>query len=149
MTFRIWIWLLSLAALWGGSFFFAKVAVGELPPLTVVLGRVGLAAIALNLVLATTGQSLFRADTPWPAFLAMGLLNNLVPFALIFWAQTHIASGLASILNATTPLFTVLVAHIATDDERLSSRQLAGMAVIGMALLVMDGRIAARRAAAK
>jgi len=120
MTFRIWIWLLSLAALWGGSFFFAKVAVGELPPLTVVFGRVGLAALALNLVLAINGQGLFRAGTPWPTFLAMGLLNNLVPFALIFWAQTHITSGLASILNATTPLFTVLVAHVATDDERMT-----------------------------
>jgi drug/metabolite transporter (DMT)-like permease len=138
MTFRTWIWLLSLAALWGGLFFFARVAVGELPPLTVVFGRVGLAAIALNLVLATTGQGLFRADTPWLTFVAMGLLNNLVPFALIFWAQTHIASGLASILNATTPLFTVLVAHIATDDERMTRSKMLAVLIgfAGVAVLL-------------
>src|SRR5262245_60209683 len=108
MTSRTWLWLLSLAILWGGSFFFAKVAVGELPPLSVVFGRVALAALALNLFLAIRGRSLMRAGSPWLPFFAMGLLNNLLPFALIFWAQTHIASGLASILNATTPLFTAL-----------------------------------------
>jgi drug/metabolite transporter (DMT)-like permease len=141
MTFRIWIWLLSLAALWGGSFFFAKIALGELPPLTVVFGRVGLAALALNLVLATTGRSLFRADMPWSVFLTMGLLNNLMPFALIFWAQTHIASGLASILNATTPLFTVLVAHVATNDERMTKSKTLAVLVgfAGVAVLVGPG----------
>ena len=131
MTTRIWISLLSLSALWGGSFFFAKVALGELPPLSVVFGRVALAAIALNLVLALTSSSLFPRKVPWRSFFAMGLLNNLVPFALIFWGQTQIASGLASILNATTPLFTLVVAHFLTQDERIDAVKL-GALVIGI-----------------
>ena len=78
MSLRVWIWLVSLSVLWGGSFFFAKVAVAELRPLTVVFGRVALAAFALNLSLWLTGQSLFRRETPWAAFMLMGLLNNLI-----------------------------------------------------------------------
>lgn len=127
MSLRVWIWLVSLSVLWGGSFFFAKVAVAELRPLTVVFGRVALAAFALNLSLWLTGQSLFRRETPWAAFMLMGLLNNLIPFSLIFWGQTHIASGLASILNATTPLFTLVVAHVTTRDERINGAKVAAL----------------------
>lgn len=138
MALRVWLWLLSLSALWGGSFFFAKLAVSELGPLTVVFVRVGLAALALNLVLMMQGRSLFRRGTPWRAFATMGLLNNALPFSLIFWGQTHIAAGLASILNATTPLFTVVVAHLLTEDERLTPTKavalLAGLA--GVAVLL-------------
>lgn len=146
MSLRVWIWLLSLSVLWGGSFFFAKVAVGELRPLTVVFARVALAALALNLVLSLTGRSLFRRGTPWPAFIAMGLLNNMIPFSLIFWGQTQIASGLASILNATTPLFTLVVAHFATRDERMDGAKVAALltgfagvtVLVGPDLLVGD-----------
>ena len=132
MSLRVWIWLLSLSILWGGSFFFAKVATGELPPLSVVFGRVAIAAIALNIVLFANRQSLFRRATPWSAFFAMGLLNNLVPFSLIFWGQTDIAVGLASILNATTPLFTLVVAHFLTPDERMTGAKGAAL-LIGLA----------------
>ncbi|MBS0548478.1 MAG: DMT family transporter [Proteobacteria bacterium] len=141
MSLRVWFWLLSLSVLWGGSFFFAKVAVAELPPLAVVFARVCLAAVALDLLLALRGQSLFRRSTPWGAFFAMGVLNNLLPFSLIFWGQTQIASGLAAILNATTPLFTVVVAHYLTDDERMTAAKavavLAGIA--GVVLLIGPG----------
>lgn len=131
MTARVWTWLLSLSVLWGGSFFFAKVALGELAPLSVVFARVALAAIALNFVLTLTVGSLLQRKMPWRSFFAMGLLNNLVPFALIFWGQTQIASGLASILNATTPLFTLVVAHFLTQDERIDAIKL-GALVIGI-----------------
>lgn len=138
MSLRVWIWLLSLSILWGGSFFFAKVAVGELQPLTVVFARVALAALALTLVLSLTGRSLFRRGGPWPSFIAMGVLNNAIPFSLIFWGQTQIASGLASILNATTPLFTLVVAHVLTREEKIDGTKaialLAGFA--GVALLI-------------
>lgn len=138
MSLRVWIWLLSLSVLWGGSFFFAKVATGELRPLSVVFGRVALAAIALNIVLIASRRTLFSRTTPWSTYFTMGLLNNLVPFSLIFWGQTHIAVGLASILNATTPLFTLVVAHFLTPDERMtgakSSALLIGLA--GVALLL-------------
>src|SRR5687768_15882173 len=116
-----WALLLLLALLWGGSFFFSKIAVGELPALTVVLCRVALAALALNVVVALSGRRMPADPRLWGAFLVMGLLNNVIPFSLIFWGQTQIASGLAAILNATTPLFTVLVAHVATKDEKLSA----------------------------
>jgi len=138
MAWRVWIWLLSLSVMWGGSFFFAKIAVGELRPLTVVFGRVALAAIALNFVLAVAGHRLLRRGAPWRAFLAMGLLNNLIPFSLFFWAQTHLASGLASILNATTPLFTLVVAHFLTADEKMNATKVAALLVGlgGVAVLV-------------
>lgn len=138
MSSRVWIWLLSLSVLWGGSFFFAKVAVGELRPLTVVFTRVSLAALALNVVLMARRRSLFRRSSPWSAYFAMGVLNNLLPFSLIFWGQTQIASGLASILNATTPLFTLVVAHFFTRDERISGTKLAALitGLVGVVVLI-------------
>jgi drug/metabolite transporter (DMT)-like permease len=138
MRAREWSLLVLLSILWGGSFFFAKVAVAELQPLTVVFGRVALAALALNLVLMVAGRSLFRSTAPWTSYAAMGVLNNLVPFGLIFWGQTQIASGLASILNATTPLFTLVVAHFLTADERIGWRKVAALllGLCGVAVLV-------------
>lgn len=138
MSARVWIWLVSLSVLWGGSFFFAKIAVGELQPLTVVFGRVALAALALNLVLLAVRRPLFRRGTPWATYATMGVLNNLVPFGLIFWGQTQIASGLASILNATTPLFTLVVAHFLTNDERIGWTKILALllGLCGVAVLV-------------
>lgn len=145
MHAREWSLLVLLSILWGGSFFFAKVAVAELQPLTVVFGRVALAALALNLVLLVAGRSLFRSGAPWKSYAAMGVLNNLVPFGLIFWGQTQIASGLASILNATTPLFTLLVAHFFTDDERIGWMKVGALllGLCGVATLVGPGALTA------
>ena len=127
-----------LSLLWGGSFFFSKIALSELPPLTVVLMRVGIAAGVLRLYLGLRGIPVPSAAATWWAFLGMGLLNNLIPFTLIFWGQTFIDSGLASILNATTPVFSVLVAHFLAEDERLSLNKLAGIAlgIAGVAVLL-------------
>jgi len=138
MNLRVWIWLLSLSVLWGGSFFFAKVAIGELRPFTVVFARVALAALALNLMLSFAGSSLFRRGTPWSTLIAMGILNNLIPFSLIFWGQTEIASGLATILNATTPLFTLVLAHLLTRDEKMNGAKVAALLAgfAGVTLLV-------------
>jgi drug/metabolite transporter (DMT)-like permease len=134
-----WSLLLTLSLLWGAAFFFTKVAVAELPPLAVVLARVGLAALALHLLVHVTGAAMPRDRASWSAFFAMGLLNNLLPFSLIVWAQTQISSGLASILNGATPLFTALLAHWLTADERLSGNRLAGV-VLGFAgVTVMIG----------
>ena len=99
-----WLLLITLSILWGGSFFFGKLALAEIPPFSVVLVRVGFAAAALHVVLIATGGRLPRSLRLWGAFLVMGLLNNMIPFSLIFWGQTQISSSLASILNATTPL---------------------------------------------
>ena len=124
---REWAMLITLSALWGGSFFFNAVAVKELPPFTIVFLRVGLAALILNAALPLLGLRLPGAPRIWAAFFGMGLLNNAVPFTLFVWGQTHIASGLASILNATTPLFTVVVAHAFTSDEKLTGNRLLGV----------------------
>jgi len=131
-----WVTLVTLSVLWGGSFFFAKIAVGELPPLTVALGRVAIAAALLIVLARATGVALPDRRGP---FIVMGLLNNALPFSLIFWGQTHIASGLAAILNATTPLFTVLVAHFATADEKLNVARLAGVAAGFAGVVAMLG----------
>ena len=122
-----WSLLVALGALWGGSFFFAKVAVAEVPPLTLVFYRVALAALALLLYLRIRGIALPGGTGVWRAFFVMGLINNVVPFSLLFWGQERLDAGLASILNATMPLFTVLVAHRFTTDEPITTGKLAGV----------------------
>ncbi len=139
MSPREWSLLLALSLLWGGSFFFNGVAVRDLPPVTVVLLRVGLAAVILNAVLAVLGQRLPREPRVWRALFGMALLNNALPFTLIVWGQKEIASGLAAILNATTPLFTALLAHAFTQDEKLSAGQLTGVVVGFFGVVVMIG----------
>lgn len=138
MGWREWTMLLLLSVLWGGSFFFFKVLVATLPPLTVVLGRVGLAAVVLNLWLVLRGDFMPGSWRLWGRFAVMGLLNNVVPFSLIVFGETRIASGLAAILNATTPMFGVLIGHWMAPDERLTRTRLAGVLLgfAGVAVLV-------------
>jgi drug/metabolite transporter (DMT)-like permease len=139
MSGREWAILLILAMLWGGSFFFNGVAVRELPSFTIVWLRVASAAAALLIVLPVVGCRIPMQGRVWLAFFGMGLLNNVLPFALIVWGQHRIASGLASILNATTPLFTVLVAHLLTPDEKLTPLKGAGVLVGLFGVAVMIG----------
>ena len=134
-----WSLLLLLSTLWGGSFFFSKVALAELPPLTVTLLRVGLAAAALAPVIYLMGLALPRDVRVWRDLALMGLLNNVLPMGLIFWGQTHIASGLAAILNATTPIFTVVLAHLWTRDERLTPGRAIGVVTGFMGVIAMIG----------
>lgn len=136
---REWAMLVTLSALWGGSFFFVGVVVSELPPLTIVSLRVGLAALALWSIAFVMGLRPPRSLRVWGAFFAMGLLNNVIPFSLTVWGQTQIASALASILNAATPLFTVIVAGFLLTDERVTPTKFIGV-VIGFAgVVVMIG----------
>ena len=138
MTPKEWGLLLALSVLWGGSFFFIGVAVAELPPLTIVALRVTLAAVFLHVTLRAIGLRLPTDRDLWAAFFGMGLLNNVVPFTLIVWGQTHIASGVASILNETTPLFTVVVAHALTVDEKMTGGRILGVVagLTGVAVMV-------------
>ena len=122
MGTREWAMLITLSVLWGGSFFFVGVAVTDLPPLTIVTLRVGIAAITL-----------------WCIVLVMGLLNNVIPFALIVWGQTQIASGLASILNAATPIFTVVVASMLLPDERATPLRIVGVMIGFIGVVMMIG----------
>ncbi len=131
-----WMLLITLSIVWGGAFFFGDIAVAHLPPLTVAFLRVGIAAAALLIACRAFGVALPRSRSLWGAFLIMGAINNMIPFSLILWGQTHIASGLASILNATTPLFTVVLAHFLTSDEKMTPLRLAGV-IAGLAGVVI------------
>ena len=112
--FGEWLMLVALSPVWGGSFFFSGVAVTELLVLTIVLGRVGFATMALFVFMKWTGLAMPVGRKTWQAFFWMGFLNNVIPFSLIVWAQGYVTSGYASIINATTPFSAVLVAHFAT-----------------------------------
>ncbi len=125
------VWLLILGGLWGSSYLFIKVAVGEVPPLTLVAGRLVLAAAILWTVLAVVRQAMPRSRRLWAAFAVMGLLNGAVPYSLIFWSEQHISSGLASLLQATMPLFTVLMGHFLLRDERMTAGRAAGV-ILGL-----------------
>ncbi len=127
MTGFEWMLLVLLSVVWGGSFFFNGIALQEFPTLTIVTARVGLAALALLFLMKMLGQGIQLNRQILKAFFGMSFLNNVVPFSLIVWGQQHIASGVASILNATTPLFTMLVAHWFTTDEKINPRRLLGV----------------------
>ncbi len=127
MTGFEWILLVLLSVVWGGSFFFNGIALQEFPTLSIVTARVGLAALALLFLMKMLGQGIQLNRQILKAFFGMSFLNNVVPFSLIVWGQQHIASGVASILNATTPLFTMLVAHWFTTDEKINPRRLLGV----------------------
>ena len=133
-----WLALLLLSLLWGGSFFFAGVLIKTLPPITIVLLRVGLAALILNGLVKLLGTRMPGSGRAWRAFFAMGLFNNVIPFCLIVWGQSHIASGLAAILNATTPISTVIVAHLLTPDEKITGNRLLGVVLgfVGVVILI-------------
>jgi drug/metabolite transporter (DMT)-like permease len=127
MIGREWAILLILAVIWGGAFMFIGVAVRHVEPLTYVWLRLTIAAGAMFLFLKIKGQKLDLPREVWGSILLLALLNNALPFTLFGWGQTHIASGLASILNATTPIWGVLVAHFFTQDERMTPRKIAGV----------------------
>lgn len=144
MTARDWAQLFLLGAIWGGSFFFARIAVAEIPPLTLVLFRVAIAAIALHLYLLARGPS-FKLALPYASSLfLLALLNNVIPFSLIFAGQTVLGAGLASVLNATTPFWTLIIANMLTSDEKLSWNKVAGilLGVAGTAVMIGPGLIA-------
>jgi drug/metabolite transporter (DMT)-like permease len=141
-----WLMLVALSILWGGSFYLNKLAVAEVPPLTVAFARVGVAAVVL-IAIAWTRDELRPLRAAWPVFLTLGLVNSAVPFALIAWGQTQIASGLASILNATTPLFAVVIANATTQDDKLTRGRAVGLGfgLIGVVAMIGPGALTGLR----
>lgn len=133
---RNFLWLVLLASLWGPSFLFIKVAVEDIPPLTLVVGRVGLAAVLLYLVLRLQGRNLPKFGPIWKHVAVMALVQNALPFTLFNWGEQHIDSALAAILNGTTPLFTIILAHIFVADDRISMSKLLGV-LVGFGGLVL------------
>ncbi|MDD1781160.1 DMT family transporter [Enterovibrio sp. ZSDZ35] len=139
MSARVWFLLILLSMLWGGSFFFVGVAVGELPALTITFLRVSIAAIALWSFAFAIGIRPNLSRQVWLAFFGMGMLNNVIPFVLIVWGQTQIASGLASILNAATPIFAVIVAGLLLPDEKPTPLKIIGVMIGFTGVVVMIG----------
>lgn len=147
MNALTWSLLLLLGLIWGGSFFFARIAVHEVPPFTLVFLRLSIAAIALHLYIAGRLDIYRLLRSHWPQFLLLGLINNAVPHALIFLGETEIGAGLASVLNATTPIWTVIIAHYLTEDEKPTAAKLLGclvglvgtMVLVGPAMMVANG----------
>ena len=144
MTAAVWAQILLLGAIWGGSFFFARIAVSEIPPITLVLLRVGIAAAALQVWLAVTGQSFGPVLRMAGPLLLLSLFNNAIPFSLIFMGQTQLGAGLASVLNATTPFWTALVASAFLPGEQLTVNKVAGVliGIAGTAIMVGPGVLA-------
>ena len=144
MNARDWGLLVLLSLLWGAAFILTEVALRDLPPFTVVLGRIGLAAVALNLFLLARGQGLPREPGIWAAFFVMGALNNVLPFSLIVSGQVTIDGGLAAVLNATTPLFSLMIGHFVTRDERLNWHRGLGIALGILGVVILTGPQALR-----
>jgi drug/metabolite transporter (DMT)-like permease len=138
MSLKSWGLLILLCFLWGGTVFFIEVALTDVTPFTLVFLRVSIAAAALLSYILVRKEKLPRDIRLWGAFLVMGFLNNIIPFSLITWGQVYITGSVASILNATTPLFTVLLAHILTQDEKLVSHKFFGIVLgfIGVFILM-------------
>jgi len=138
-------WLLAL--IWGSSFLFIRIGVEQLPAFQLVFIRTGIAAIGLNLAVYLRGK---RLPTDWRSILdllVLGIVNTVLPFALITWGETRIESGLASVLQGTAALFTLVIAHFAFADERISPRKLAGLAIGFLGVVVLASRSTAETVA--
>ncbi|MEG9861577.1 MAG: DMT family transporter [Parvularculales bacterium] len=138
MSAGSWTLLIVLSVLWGSSFFFVAVAVEELQPFTIVFFRVFLAALVLVVFIWAGGERLPATRKAWSALVVVGLLNNAVPFSLIAWGQSHIASGLAAVLITMSAIFTAVLAHFFTEDEKLAGHRFGGAVVslAGVAVIV-------------
>lgn len=132
-----WFLLVFLSVLWGATFFFVAVAVPEVPPFTLVLVRVGLAAAVLVPIVFALGYQLPATLEGWRPFIMLSILNNVIPFTLMVYGQQRIASALAAVLNATTPLFTLMLARVFAG-EALSPNKLAGvlLGIAGVTILM-------------
>jgi drug/metabolite transporter (DMT)-like permease len=139
-----WGYLLALSAAWGGIFLFNRLALTDFPPFTAVLLRLSLAAPLLLALVHAQGDSMPRSPKLWAQFFVMGILNNALPFTLFVWGQQTISSGLASIINALTPVATALVCHAMTSDEKLTRAKSAGvlLGLAGVIALIGPGALA-------
>ena len=137
MLITDWLLLVLLSLLWGSAFFFGKVAVDEIPPVTLAFGRVAIAAAMLAILVRISGPPVSWHS--WSSYIMLGLLQNVIPFGLIFWGQVYIPSGLTSIIIATTPFFTVLTAHLVTTDDKLTLARLAGLIAGFLGVLIVIG----------
>lgn len=138
MRFRAPAVLLALGGVWGASFLFIKVSVDEIPPLEVAGGRIFFGALAVVVVMVIQRKPLPHSPALIAKVALMALFANVVPFTLIAWAEVHIDSGIASVLNSTMPLFTALFAAAFLTEERFTTGRLAGLAVGFVGVVVLS-----------
>lgn len=132
-----WLLLIVLAAVWGSAFFFGIIALREVGPLTLVASRLVVATVALNLLLIATGQRLTLSRRSWKHVTVMGIIGVLIPFSMIFWAETRINSSLAAVLNATVPMFSVTLAHFLGYGRLTILRTLGALCgLFGVAVMI-------------
>ena len=131
--------LAILSLLWGGSFFFVELALRGLPVLTIVWARVAGAGLLLALWIWARGIGFPSGTRAWQALAVQGFMNNAIPFTLFVLAQNQIEGALAAIVNATTPLWTVLAAHVFTSDEKLTRAKSLAIVLGFSGVLVMTG----------
>lgn len=136
---KSFLWLVLLASLWGPSFLFIKLAVADIPPLTMVVGRVGIASVLIFIVLRMQGRNLPKFGPVWKHFAVMAFFHNALPFTLFNWGEQYIDSALAAILNGTTPLYTIILAHIFIADDRLTPAKVLGVLVGFGGLMLLIG----------
>jgi drug/metabolite transporter (DMT)-like permease len=131
--------LLMLGMLWGSSYLFIKVTVAEVPPLTLVAGRLSLSAVMLWLLLRVLGRSMPRSRSLWGTYAVMGFFSGTLPYVLISWGEQYIPSSLAALLQATMPIFTVILAYFLANDERMTWRRALGVAIgfAGVGILML------------
>ncbi len=153
MGFVEWFMLIALSVLWGGSYFFVEIALTEWSPFLIVGVRVMVATFAIWAIVLAAGWTIPLSWSAWRAFFVMALLNNVLPFLLIVWGQKEVASGLAAILNAAAPIFTVIVAGVFLKDEKMTAAKLSGaiLGLVGVGILIgpsaftsMDGSLLAQ-----
>ncbi len=140
MSIESWAYLILLSLLWGGSFFFIELLLPALSPFYIVSFRLALGALTLCAIIYFMRLELPSEPRVYLGFVVMGLLNNIIPFSLIVWGQTQLTSSMASTLNATTPLFTVMIATSFLKDERTDALKLAGvfLGFAGVAYMMSD-----------
>ncbi len=138
MGAREWRLLIGLSLCWGASFLFYRVLSASLPPFTVALSRIGVAAVILNLIMLGLGRRMPRDLAIWRQFAVMGFLTCVATFSLTALALRDIQSGLGSILNAATPISSVLLAHVLTDNEKLTLQRILGVlaGLTGVVILI-------------
>lgn len=127
MKIKEWGIFVALSAIWGSSFLFIKLVGEELTPFTLVSGRLGLALAGLVVIVLVMRLPVPRDAGTVVRAVLMGLTNAAIPFVLITWGETRIDSGMASVLNATTPLFSLVIAHFFLEDERFTAMKMAGL----------------------
>jgi len=139
MKLKNFLLLVLLASMWGPSFLFIKVAVEDIPPMTMVFGRVATGAIVLLFLLRLQGSHLPKWGPIWKHIAVVALVHNAIPFVLFSWGEQYIDSGLAAILNGTVPFFTIILAHYFAENDRITPVKIIGILIGfgGMVLLAV------------